>query len=282
MADKVINLDEYFERINYPGNTNATEETLNDIHICHTLNIPFENLDVFYGKLPLLDEAALHNKIVTNRRGGYCFEMNGIFSFVLQRMGFKVTNLLARVAIDGINYTSKTHQAMLVETGNKKWLTDVGFGNNGIIAPLLFIEDSDQKQFAHIYRIIKEPRFGGYVLQKKAGDMYNSLYAFTLDACYPEDFVMSNYYTATFPESFFIMMRMCTIPTREGRITLTDAHLKIVKNGDISESEIKNEEEFSRHLKEYFGLDLGSIKEFREDPIKSTASRSGETQLAEK
>ena len=91
---------------------------------------------------------------------------------------------------------------------------------------------------------------------------------------------MSNYYTATFPESFFIMMRMCTIPTREGRITLTDAHLKIVKNGDISESEIKNEEEFSRHLKEYFGLDLGSIKEFREDPIKSTASRSGETQLA--
>jgi N-hydroxyarylamine O-acetyltransferase len=259
MTDKIINLDEYFERINYSGTTDATEETLNDIHICHTLSIPFENLDVFYGKLPLLDEATLHNKIVKNQRGGYCFEMNGIFSFVLQRIGFKVTNLLARVTIDGINYTSKTHQAILVETGNNKWIADVGFGNNGIIAPLLLVEDSDQKQFAHAYRIIKEPRFGGYLLQKKEGDTYNSLYAFTLDECYPEDFVMSNYYTATFPESFFIKMRMCTIPTKEGRITLTDTHFKIVKSGDISESGIKNDAEFGRYLKEYFRLDLGTI-----------------------
>jgi N-hydroxyarylamine O-acetyltransferase len=163
---------------------------------------------------------------------------------------------------------------MLVETGNKKRLTDVGFGNNGIIAPLLFVENSDQKQFAHVYRIIKDPRFDGYLLQKKKGEIYNSLYTFTLDECYPEDFVMSNYYTATFPESLFVMMRMCTIPTKEGRITLTDTHLKIVKNGDTSESKIKNEEEFSRHLKEYFRLDLGRIKEFGKDPVKSTSSRS--------
>ena len=259
MTDEKLNLDEYFERINYSGGTDPTEETLNDLHICHTLNVPFENLDVFYKKPPLLDEVSLYNKVVKNRRGGYCFEMNGIFSMVLKKLGFRVTNLLARVTRDGVNYTSKTHQAILVETGDKKWIADVGFGNDGIIAPLLLVENTDQKQFAHVYRIVKEPQFDGYLLQNRAGDRYNSMYAFTLDECYPEDFIMSNYYTATFPASFFLMMRMCTMPTKEGRITLTDTHFKVIKNGDTTETGIKDDEEFKSYLKKYFRLDLESI-----------------------
>lgn len=260
MADVKFDPNAYFKRINYSGSREPTEKTLNEIHICHSLNVPFENLDVFYGKPPLLDEVSLYNKIVKDRRGGYCFEMNGIFSIALQRMGFKVTNLLARVTIDGINYTSKTHQVILVEAGNKKWLTDVGFGNDGIIAPLLLVEDTDQKQFAHVYRIVKETKFGGYLLQKKTGATYNNMYAFTMDECYPEDFIMSNHYTSTFPESFFKVMRMCTIPTREGRITLTDNHFKVVKDEEVTVSEIRNEEEFNNYLRKYFKLDLENIK----------------------
>ena len=86
-----------------------------------------------------------------------------------------------------------------------------------------------------------------------------------MDECYPEDFVMSNHFTATFPASFFKMMRMCTMPTKEGRITLTDTHFKVIKNGDIIENEIKNEEDFNSHLKRYFSLDLNNI----EDPNNS-------------
>lgn len=260
MTNQKFDLNAYFERINYSGSKEPTEETLNEIHICHSLSVPFENLDVFYGKPPLLDGVSLYNKIVKNRRGGYCFEMNGIFSVALQRMGFRVKNLLARGTIDGINYTSKTHQVILVETGNKKWLADVGFGNDGIIAPLLLVEDTDQNQFSHVYRIVKETKFGGYLLQKKIGNTYNSLYAFNMDECCPEDFVMSNHYTATFPESFFKIMRMCTIPTKEGRITLTDTHFKVVKNEEVTENEISDEEEFNNYLKQYFKLDLTNIK----------------------
>ena len=116
MKSAIFSLDSYFERINYRGSTEASEDTLRDIHIAHTLNVPFENLDVFYRRPILLDGASLYKKIVKERRGGYCFEMNGIFSLVLQEMGFKVTNLLARVTVDGIHYTTKTHQAILVET----------------------------------------------------------------------------------------------------------------------------------------------------------------------
>ncbi|MBN1904198.1 MAG: arylamine N-acetyltransferase [Deltaproteobacteria bacterium] len=264
MTDEILVLEKYLERINYSGSTKATEETLRNLHICHTLNVPFENLDVFYSMPPLLDEFSLYNKIVLNRRGGYCFEMNGIFSIVLKKMGFRVTDLLARVTIDGLNYTARTHQVLLVETGNTRWLADVGFGNDGIIAPLLLDDEKGQKQFAHEYRVVKENRFNGFLLQKRAGDIFNSMYAFTIERCYPDDFVMSNHFTATFPGSFFKMMRMCTMPTKDGRITLTDTHFKVVKNGDISEKGLKNGEEFQNFLKQHFSLDLDHVKTGKE------------------
>jgi N-hydroxyarylamine O-acetyltransferase len=254
-----MNLDLYFERIIYTGSKTAGEDSLRNIHIAHTLNIPFENLDVFYRKPVLLDGESLYKKIVIERRGGYCFEMNGIFSLVLQEMGFKVTNLLARVFIDASHYTTKTHQAILVETGGNKWLADVGFGNDGIITPLILEENTEQKQFAHTYRIISHPTLG-HVLQKKRGNGYDPLYAFTLEACGPEDFLMSNHFTSTFPGSFFLTMRMCTMPTKDGRITLTDNHFKVVNGDEALETSIANEGEFNAFSKEHFGLDLALIK----------------------
>jgi N-hydroxyarylamine O-acetyltransferase len=259
MQSDIFNLDSYFERINYQGSTEAGENALRDIHIAHTLNIPFENLDVFYRKPILLDGASLYKKIVKERRGGYCFEMNGIFSLVLQEMGFNVTNLLARVTIDGSHYTTKTHQVILVETGRNRWLADVGFGNEGIIAPLILEENTEQKQFAHTYRILSHSTFC-YVVQKKNEDGYHPLYAFTLEECSPDDFLMSNHFTSTFPESFFLTMRMCTMPTKDGRITLTDSHFKVVEKNTVSDAPIANDDEFNAILKERFGLDLKLIR----------------------
>ena len=259
MVNETFNLDSYFERINYAGSTEVNEDTLRNIHIAHTLNVPFENLDVFYRRPILLDETSLYEKIVMKRRGGYCFEMNGIFSIVLKKLGFKVTDLLARVAIDGVNYTAKTHQAIMVETGGSRWIADVGFGNDGITAPLLLDEDAEQTQYAHSYRINNQHE-SVYVLQKKEGDVYKRLYSFTLDECCSEDFLLSNHFTSTYPESFFIKMRMCTMPSKDGRITLTDNQFKVIKNGNVSETGIENEEEFNLLLKEHFRLDLNLIR----------------------
>jgi len=258
MKNAGFGLDSYFERIGYRGSTEVCAETLRDIHIAHTLNVPFENLDVFYKRPILLDEASLYKKIVQERRGGYCFEMNGIFSFVLLEMGFKVTNLLARVTVDGTHYTTKTHQAILVKIGGKQWLADVGFGNDGLIAPLLMEENTEQGQFAHTYRLIMDSALG-YVLQKKNEDGYYPLYAFTLDECSPEDFLMSNHFTATFPGSFFLTMRMCTMPRKDGRITLTDSHFKVVKENDVLTTPITSDHEFNTLLKKHFDLDPALI-----------------------
>jgi|LSQX01.3.fsa_nt_gb N-hydroxyarylamine O-acetyltransferase len=260
MTNEIFSLEKYLERINYTGSTKATEETLHDLHVCHAFNVPFENLDVFYGSFPNLDELSLYNKIVVNRRGGYCFEMNGLFSIVLKKMGFTVTDLLARCTIDGVNYTARTHQVLLVETGKTRWIADVGFGHGGLIAPLLLDEEKEQKQFAHEYRITRENKLNAFLLQKKTGDIFESLYAFTTEKCYPDDFMLSHYFTATFPGSFFKSMRMCTMPTREGRITLTDTHFKVIKNGEVSEIGLKNGNEFQTFLKQHFNLDLDHVE----------------------
>lgn len=259
MEKPVFDLDAFLERIHYRDSTLAGASALRNLHIAYTLNVPFENLDVYYGRPIPLDGASLYRKIVTDRRGGYCFEMNGLFSLALEALGFKVANLLARVALNGGQYTTKTHQAMLVEADGNKWLADVGFGNDGIIAPLLLEENREQTQFAHTYRLVTHAALG-YVLEKKNGDGYSPLYAFSLDPCGPEDFVMSNHFTATFPGSFFRTMRMCTMPTKEGRITLTDSHFKVVQGSAARETPIAGEGEFHVLLKEHFGLDLERIR----------------------
>lgn len=259
MSNNLFNISAYLERIKYEGKIDISYETLYSLHIAHTLNIPFENLNVYYRKPILLDRESLYKKIVENKRGGYCFEMNGLFSIILKELGFKVTDLLARVTVDGKTYTAKTHQALMVEIDDKRWLVDVGFGRDGIIAPLLLEVGIDQKQFSHIYRLIKDSKYG-YVLQNKVGDEYRYMYAFTLDKCYPEDYVMSSHFTSTFPESWFTKMKFCTTPTKEGRITLTDEYFKVIANGQVSEKEISNNDEFNELLKKHFTIDLDLIK----------------------
>lgn len=259
MSNESLNIAAYLERINYTGKTDVSYETLYGLHTAHTFNVPFENLDVYCEKPILLDQDSLYKKLVENKRGGYCFEMNGFFSIVLKELGFKVTDLLCRGTRDGINYMAKLHQVLMVELDGKKYLVDVGYGNDGLTAPVLIEEGIEQKQFTHTYRLTTHPKYG-YILQYKKGDEWQISYAFTLDECVPMDFQLSNHFTSTFPESFFRKMKFCTMPTKEGRITLTDTNFKILENGQLTETAIESEEEFKDKLKEHFGLDLDSIK----------------------
>jgi N-hydroxyarylamine O-acetyltransferase len=250
MATEAFNLNAYLDRINYHGSTEVSFETLNGLHTAHTFNIPFENLDIYFNRAPLLDKESLFKKLVTDKRGGYCFEMNGLFSIVLRELGFKVTDLLAG---------GRLHQVLMVELDDKKYLVDVGYGNDGIAGPLLMEEGLEQQQFTNTYRFLINPAFG-YMLQRKADGEYQPMYTFNLQECSPMDYLISNHFTATFPESFFRKMKFCTMPTPEGRITLTDEHFKVVENGSVTEQKISGDAEFNGLLKKHFGLDLDAIR----------------------
>lgn len=254
MQKDVFNIDAYFKRIDYSGKKDVSYETLHGLHTAHTLNIPFENLDVYFRKPIPLDQDSLYEKIVKNKRGGYCFEMNGLFSIVLKQLGFKVTDLLARVSRDGVVFNAKTHQVLMVEIGNDRYLADVGFGNNGLAAPILLSENIDQPQFMHTYRLVNDQEHG-YVLQRKADGSYHNMYAFTLEECISMDYEVANFYCYANPNSVFRAMKFITRPTMQGRLTLTDRHLKILDNGMLTEKILSSDEEYKMYLLEHFGLD---------------------------
>src|SRR3954469_4622706 len=93
-----MDLQAYLRRINYPGNQAPTAAILCELHRAHLLAVPFENLDIHLGRAISLNQDALFNKIVTRRRGGFCYELNGLFALLLRGLGFEVTLLAAGVA----------------------------------------------------------------------------------------------------------------------------------------------------------------------------------------
>jgi N-hydroxyarylamine O-acetyltransferase len=135
----------YLERINYHGPLVPAAETLRGLQVAHLLTVPFENLSIHAGQPIVLEDDALFTKIVTNRRGGFCYEANGLFAALLQALGFDVTMLSAGVAnANGKFGPDFDHMALMVQL-EERWLVDVGFGDS-FFEPLLLDEAGEQQQ----------------------------------------------------------------------------------------------------------------------------------------
>ena len=189
----------------------------------------------------------------------FFFEMNGFFSTVLKEMGFDVTYTLVRGAFMG-NFSAKMHSAMIVKIDGEMYLADVGYGNDGIAAPVRIAVGDEQSCYGNTYRFTKDAKYE-WVLERFADGNFVQMFAFNVEPFLPMEFEIANHYTATHPQSFFKMMRFCTKPTETGRVTLTDAHYKIVENGNVTvDRETAGEPEFAQLMLDVFGLDLDSIK----------------------
>ncbi len=255
MPEKLFNLVDYFKRIHYSGENQVSAATLKQLHLGHVMAIPFENLDVYARKPISLELDDIFRKIVINHRGGYCFEMNGLFAAVLTEMGFSVSSHLARVYQGSFDHSGKTHRVLLVKADDQAWLCDVGFGGNGLVAPLLFEEGLEQEHLGRCHRVMTDSDYG-YRVEFKTAAGFEPIYAFTQEACCPADFLIANHYTATYPESFFRQAMMCALVTETGKITYLDGHLKIIDGETLTETTITGDTEIKDALKSYFGLEL--------------------------
>ena len=155
-------------------------ETLRDLHRAQALNIPFENIDIFLGRPIQLDPTSIVTKIVEKGRGGYCYELNGLFFTALQHLGFTVTSLAARV-FWGETFMQKSHQLTLVEIEGTLWLAEAGFGSNNLIEPIPLELDREFPQQLDTFRLKSDTKLG-FVLQHKLEDQWRSMYAFSLHA----------------------------------------------------------------------------------------------------
>ncbi len=248
------NLDAYLERIHFKDSLNLSIDTLQGLHVGHCLNIPFENLDIHRGQSISLDPDLLIEKIVHKNRGGYCYEMNGLFAYILEELGFKVTGLMARVLIHR-KPEPRNHHVLCVHVDGRDWLVDVGYGGRGLLAPIPIENKQMEKQFADTIRLV-ETSEDHWTLQTLIEENWEPQYEFNLAPYQPIDYIPGNYYHSTSPESLFTKIALCTMPTTDGFIQLRNQHLTITANGKSVSEKAHSLDEYHRLLKKNFKIEL--------------------------
>jgi len=247
-----LDLEAYLERIGYSGRLQPVPAVLEAIHLAHATHIPFENLDILLKRPIRLDLASLQAKLVTGGRGGYCFEQNLLFSAVLQRLGFSVTQLAARVLYRSRRKLPRTHILLLVESAGAAWLADVGFGLEGLLLPVPFGSGREARQFAWTYRVVETN--GEWTLQSLRSDSWTGLYSFSLAPQLAVDFEPANHYTATHPDSRFVRTLTAQLPTPEVRYLLRNRELVLDRGGTVTRRVLADDDELLAVLAEVFGL----------------------------
>jgi N-hydroxyarylamine O-acetyltransferase len=250
-----FDVDAYCARIRYTGPREVSAATLRGVHIAHTHSVPFENLDIHLGHPLSLDAADLFTKIVTRKRGGYCYEVNGLFTLALQALGFQVHGLLARVLYGFPTLRPRSHQLLFVTVEDEPWIADVGFGRHSLRAPVRLISGIVDQQGPDTFRLRSEAG-SVFFLQSMLDGYWHDLYAFTLEPYLPIDYVPHNYWNSTSPDSRFTQQKICTMPTEAGRVVAVDREFKIRTQETTETIQATTLLEYVRLLHEYFGLEI--------------------------
>ena len=247
-----MNIDAYLQRINYSGSRDVTPETLRALQVAHLHSVPFENLSIHSGEPIVLADDALFTKIVENRRGGFCYEANGLFAALLRALGFKVDMLSAGVANrEGVFGPDFDHMTLMVTLG-ERWLVDVGFGES-FVEPLLLDERGEQAQGTRSFRIVAENDH--LLLQRRDRDSdWIPQYRFTLQPREFADYEEMCQFHQTSPESHFTKAPLCSLATPDGRVTLSGMRLLTTSAELRNEQTLTSPEEFNRVLRDRFGL----------------------------
>jgi N-hydroxyarylamine O-acetyltransferase len=256
-----LDLDAYLARIGWAGELTPTAATLEALHLQHTLHIPFENLDILLGRPIRIDLETIQAKLVHGRRGGYCFEHNTLFAVVLERLGFPVTRLAARVRLGVHRVLPRVHMLLQVEADGRSWLADVGFGTSGLLKPIPLAVGPVVRQSAWSYRLAYEA--GLWVLQSGRGDDWFDLYAFTLEPQYPVDFEMANHYVSTYPTSRFVQTLTAQRSTLEARYNLRNREFLVDRGSEVTSRTLRDDEEILQVLAETFHLEFPPGTRFR-------------------
>jgi len=217
------------------------------------LHVPFENLDILVGRTIVLDEGKIFEKIVRQRRGGFCYELNGLFAALLHKLHFQVILLSARVHDGGNPGPPFDHMTLLVQL-EERWLVDVGFGDS-FINPLRLDDPGEQNQRGVGYRIEREGEIWK-MMERRPDAEWTVIYQFDLQPHQLEDFSDMCRWHQNSPESHFTQKRICSLATPDGRLTLSEMKLIVTENGKRRDQILSNEGDYAKALKTHFGIEI--------------------------
>ena len=257
-----MNIDAYLKRINYNGSREVTAETLRALHVAHLISVPFENLSIHAGERIVLDKDALFTKIVDQKRGGFCYECNGLFAALLRALGFDVVMLAAGVAKNDGGFGPIFDHMTLMVTLAERWLVDVGFGDS-FLEPLLLDTRSDQVEGTRSFRLVEDNDYG-ILMRRDDGQDWKPQYRFTLQPYTFPDYEEMCRFHQTSPDSHFTKGLICSRATEDGRITLSDMRY-ITTSGPQRlrhEQTLSSRPDYDRVLRDEFGIVMKSPVQF--------------------
>jgi len=246
----------YLRRIGFSAPLVADEASLRALHRAHLVGVPFENLSIHLGEPISLDEGDLVTKIVRNRRGGFCYELNGMFALLLEALGADVTRLAARVhGAKGLG-PPYDHLALAVRLpdGSGPWLADVGFGRHSV-GPLML--DSRTEQHDAAGRFLLADTADGDVDVLKDGEPQ---YRMELRRRFLPDFVATCWWQQTSPLSHFTEGPVCSRLTEDGgRISISGRTLIRTSNGSRTEEQLAGDDALLAAYRDHFGITLDRV-----------------------
>lgn len=261
----LLDVSTYLTRIHYQGSLQPTSETLQALHEAHLLAVPFENLAIHMGQPVVLQAEALYEKIVYQHRGGFCYELNGLFAWLLHHLGYTVSLLSAEVAReDGSFSPAFDHLALCVhQLSGAQWLADVGFGDS-FRRPLRLTAGLEQREAdGHTYRLVQSEqeqcgRAAAYWImqQLNAAGIWEAQYRFTLEPHVLTEFSARCQYHQTSPHSHFTQKRICSLALSQGRVTLSDWQLITTVQGERTAQTLTGQEQYTAALATLFGVVL--------------------------
>jgi len=249
-----MDVHKYLARIGYTIPITPNRQSLFELHRAHMLHIPFENLDIHLGNPIVLEVPMLFDKIVNRNRGGFCYELNGLFAWLLSELGFRVTLLAARVYEDGEPGQPFDHLTLLVQL-KENWLADVGFGDS-FLQPLQFGDRVQQQGIDHFEIVNRKNR---HIVYRQRQDCdWLPQYEFSLQPRDLHEFSAMCVYHQTSPKSSFTQKRICSIAKPDGRVTLSNDRLIIRRGSERQEYQLTTKDAYDNAIQNHFGFELKS------------------------
>jgi N-hydroxyarylamine O-acetyltransferase len=255
-------LAHYCKRIGFDGTPRCDLRTLQALHHLHPLAIPFENLDSWLGRPVSLESAAVFDKLVTRRRGGYCFEQNLLFREVLEAIGFRVKGLAARVLwnMPAGAKPPRTHMLLLVTVDGRPYIADVGFGGLTMTAPLELAIGIEQRTPHETLRLQHDGE--DHVLQAFVAGSWQPLYRFSLEAQMPSDYAMFNWHVSNHPQSRFVLRLMAGRAAAGMRHALLDGrYTRHYLDKPSEHASLSDAAELRQTLEQALGINLAGLPE---------------------
>ncbi|MCC7358713.1 MAG: arylamine N-acetyltransferase [Anaerolineales bacterium] len=254
-----LDVDAYLARLGYSGPRAPDTATLAGLHAAHLQSVPFENLDIGRGAPIVLDLDALYAKLITRRRGGFCYELNGMFAELLRALGYTVELLSARVWGRGEFGPEFDHLALRVTGGAlaEPRLADVGFGGS-FRSPLRLAPGVEQADVSGRYRLSVEDAVWRLEALEAGATKWGPSYTFTLRPRQFSDFAEMCVYQQTAPDSHFRQGPICSRATPDGRVSLSAGKLTFTTPGGRTELALPDPAAWNAALREHFGIVLES------------------------